>query len=37
MLLLQLVVLVLELLAVEALQGLEAHVENGLRLNVVES
>ena len=32
----QLVKLVLELFAVEALQGLQAHIENGLRLHVGE-
>ena len=35
-LLFQLVVLVLELFAVEALQGLQAHIEDGLRLHVGE-
>ena len=35
-LLFQLVILVLELFAVEALQGLEAHFKNGLRLNIGE-
>ena len=35
-LLFKLVKLVLELFAVEALQGLQAHIENGLRLHVGE-
>ena len=35
-LLFQLVKLVLELFAVEALQGLQAHIENGLRLHIGE-